>query len=91
MPILERMTLRDARVEASRRGQAEGWPRCYYWNAIWWRLYARESAVPHEQLRYSRNQMALYRDIKLRPEHYANPRRPHGMSDWLWSGLASNG
>ena len=59
MPILERMTLRDARVEASRRGQAEGWPRCYYWSAIWWRLYARESAVPHEQLRYSRNQMAF--------------------------------
>lgn len=83
------MTLHDAMRAADYRRRMEPWPRAYYWSAVWWRLHARESANPKEPLRYSRSQMALYRDILQQPEHYANRHRPHGVSDWQWSGLAA--
>ena len=81
------MELREAMIQASARGVIEGWPRCYYWRAVWWRLHARESKAPREPLQYSRNQLALYQDINQRPDHYKSPLRPFGMSDWQWSGL----
>ncbi len=90
MPHAEPMTLREAMVHAANRGSAEGWPRCYYWAAVWWRLHAKESKAPREPLQYSRSQMALYRDIEQRPEHYRSWKRPQGMSDWQWSGLGHN-
>lgn len=79
--------IQQAMRTAAERGKAEGWPRRYYWAAVWWRLHARESKNSSEVLSYSRNQILLYRDIKLRPEHYRDWKRPHGMSDWQWSGL----
>ena len=90
MPQHQPMTLIEAMCHAARRGNAEGWPRCYYWSAVWWRLHARESKAPSDPLLYSRNQMALYRDIEKRPEHYKSWTRPQGMSDWQWSGLGHN-
>lgn len=81
------MSTITAMRHAAERGAAEGWPRCYYWRAVWWRLSARGSKIPAEHLRASRAQLALYRDIKRRPEHYQSPRRPAGVSDWQWSGL----
>lgn len=83
------MRLREAMNHASMRAAADGWPRGYYWNAVWWRLHARESNSPGEPLGYSRNQLALYRDIKSRPEHYKSRIRPQGVSDWQWSGLGN--
>ena len=76
--------------EVAERGRREGSPNCYYWHAVWWRLHAKESANPAEPRRYSRNQLRLFWDMKNRPEHYASPRRPHGMTDWLWSGLGQD-
>ena len=90
MPHAHPMTLREAMVRAANCGRAEGWPRCYYWAAVWWRLHAKESKAPREPLQYSRSQMALYRDIERRPEHYKSWMRPAGMSDWQWSGLGHN-
>lgn len=90
MPELQPMTLRDAMRHAAAMGRKEGKPRCYYWNAVWWRLHAKESNAPREPLRYSRNKMALYRDMKQSPEHYKSWRRPEGSSDWQWSGLGHN-
>lgn len=81
----KRLTTREAMVYASEMGQKSGKPGCYYWSAIWWRLSAKESKNSPEQLCYSRNQMALYRDMRHRPAHYAD--NPCGLSDWLWSGL----
>lgn len=82
--------IRRALEMAASRGRAEGWPRCYYWAAVWWRLHAKESKAPRDPLQYSRNLMSLYRDIERRPEHYKSRRRPDGMSDWQWSGLGPN-
>ena len=82
------MHLREAMSPASARAAIEGWPRCYYWHAVWWRLHARESKAASEPLQYSRSQLALYRDIKQRPDHYKSHHRPFGMSDWQWSGLS---
>ncbi|MGZ8220048.1 MAG: hypothetical protein ACXWT0_00220 [Methylobacter sp.] len=85
------MTLQEAMCHAGEMEHKEGWPRCYYWRAVWLRLHAKESANPREQLQYSRNQMVLYRDIiERRPEHYNSWKRPNGMSDWQWSGLGPN-
>lgn len=83
------MRLHEAMRYASARRAAEGWPRCYYWESVWWRLSARESKNPREQLGSSRNMMRLYQDIQQRPEHYQSLNRPHGISDWQWSGLES--
>jgi hypothetical protein len=85
--IAKPMTLQEAMCHAGEMERKEGWPRCYYWTAVWWRLHAKESAAPREPLQYSRNKMALYRDIERRPEHYKSHRRPYGISDWQWSGL----
>lgn len=85
------MTLHEAMARAAQRGRTAGWPRCYYWAAVWWRLHARESRNPSEPMQYSRNQMALYRDIESRPDHYKKSwKRPDGVSDWQWSGLGHN-
>lgn len=80
-------TLHQAMCRASERGAAEGWPRCYYWAAVWWRLSARESKMSGEHLQFSRNQLALYRDIQQRPAHYKSVARPAGVSDWQWSAV----
>ncbi|MET0331306.1 MAG: hypothetical protein ABW154_07740 [Dyella sp.] len=76
----------EAMVRASLRGRREGHPNCYYWEAVWWRLHARASKNPAEALRFSRNQLRLFWDIKHRPDHFQ--RKPDGMTDWQWSGLA---
>lgn len=81
------MTLVDAMRLAAERGTAEGWPRCYYWSAVWLRLHAKESKNYAEMMRSSRSQFDLYRDIMLRPDHYRSQARPCGVSDWQWSGL----
>lgn len=83
------MRLREAMSHASMRALSDGWPRSYYWNAVWWRLHARESKSPGEPVRSSKNQMALYQDIKRRPEHYNSTSRPQCASDWQWSGLGN--
>ena len=75
------MTLRDAMIHAAYMSRKEGWPRCYYWESVWWRLHARESATPAEPLQWSRNMRALYRDILRRPRHYDRPW-PRPMTDW---------
>ena len=90
MPEAQPMTLRDAMRHATEMGRKEGKPRCYYWSAVWWRLHAKESKHSIEPLQWSRNQMALYRDMQERPEHYKSWRRPEGSSDWQWSGLGHN-
>lgn len=59
----------------------EGWPRCYYWNAVWWRLHAKESAVPEQAAQWSRNQISLYRDCVANPGRYSSGARPE-MTDW---------
>lgn len=79
------LTTRESMAYASVMHQKSGKPDCYYWSAVWWRLKAKESKTPTEQLGYSRNQMALYRDMQQRPAHYTH--KPCGLSDWLWSGL----
>lgn len=84
------ITLREAMVYAAEMGHRSGKPECYRWQAVWWRLHARESRNPGEPLRYARAQMALFRDMKARPEHYACSRRPDGATDWQWSGLVSH-
>jgi hypothetical protein len=81
------MTLREAMVYAGEMQARSPIPYGYYWSAVWWRLHAKESAFPKDPLRYARNQLALFRDMLRRPEHYAGAMRPSGMSDWLWSGL----
>jgi len=83
----KRMTLQEAQVHAAYMELNEGWPRCYYWSAVWWRLHAKESAYPREPLQYSRNLQSLYRDIKNRPEYYHSDKRPAGISDYLWRQL----
>ena len=83
------MSLIKAMRHAGMRAAEEGWPRNYYWGAVWWRLHSRDSKNPAEPMRHSRSQMALYRDIKRRPEHYKSRARPHGLSDWQWSGLGN--
>lgn len=61
----------------------EGWPKCYLWHAIWWRLHANESANPIEPIWAARNQLRLYRDIIDNPEHYRREKRiDAGKSDW---------
>lgn len=82
------MSIREAQRYATERGRNEGKPNCYYWCAVWWRLHARESANPAVPLGYSRSQMRLFWDMKRRPGHYADWRRPEGLTDWQWSGLA---
>jgi hypothetical protein len=86
----ERMTLQEAMCYAAEMDHQEGWPRCYYWIAVWWRLHAKESASPRGAMLYSRSQMSLYRDIERRHEYYKIWKRPNGMSDWQWSGLGPN-
>jgi hypothetical protein len=81
MHRLKPLALKDAMIHASEMGKKEGWPRCYYWSAVWWRLHARESAHPSEPLQWSRNQIALYHDCLRRPEHYKR-RRSRELTDW---------
>lgn len=78
------LSLREAMVRVSERGRTEGWPRSYYWSAVWLRLFSRESKNPRELLQHSRNQMNLYRDIESRRHHYQSLMRPTGLSDWQW-------
>jgi hypothetical protein len=85
------LTIREAMVHAGEMSVREGTPRCYYWHAVWWRLHARESRNSAECLRFSRNQLSLYRDMVARPEHYRRAARPDGCSDWKWSGLLAMG
>lgn len=85
------LTIPEARLHASEMRRKSGKPDSYYWSAVWWRLSAKESKNPAEQISYSRAQMALYKDMLQRPRHYADTLRPVGMSDWLWSGLATSG
>ena len=84
------MTIQAAMIFASERARIEGWPRNYYWSAVWWRLDAKRSKAPADALSYSRNQLNLYRDILRRPDHYKISMRPSGLSDWQWSGLGHN-
>lgn len=86
--IQKRWTIEEAMVHASEMSAKSGKPESYYWNAVWWRLFAKESKNPSEMICSSRAQLALYRDMKVRPEHYASPLRPDGQSDWQWSGLS---
>lgn len=69
-------------------GAKAGKPDCYLWAAKWWRLAAKENKSG-DSLRYARSQMALYRDMLHRPEHYASHSRTCGLTDWQWSGLSS--
>lgn len=80
------MTLREAMVFAGAMGASSPWPENYRWVAVWWRLHARESAAPAEPRQWARAQLALYRDIQARPEHYR--AKPAGITDWMWSGLS---
>lgn len=63
-------------------------PHCYLWSAVWWRVESQR-ACPRStySLQYSKNQLALYRDMIRRPEHYR--RKPTNKTDWLWSELKS--
>jgi hypothetical protein len=85
------LTIHEAMVMAGEMSVREGSPHCYYWNAVWWRLHARESKNSAECVRFSRNQLALYRDMVARPEHYRKPSRPDSSTDWQWSGLRAMG
>ena len=86
----KKLTIREAMIHANEMGAKSGKPECYYWHAVWWRLHSRESRNPSEPIGYSRNQMALYKDMLQRPRHYVDPLRPVGISDWQWSGLTAN-
>ena len=68
--------------EASRRAHQTGWPECYYWQAVWWRLSAMMSRSSGPAM-HSRNIMQLYRDIKNRPDHYK--RKPADVTDYIHS------
>lgn len=83
----QRMTWLEARLYVSKMARQSGAPECYLWVAKWWRLHARESKNKTEALRFSRSQMALYKDMMSRPQHYSSAARPEGLSDWQWSGL----
>jgi hypothetical protein len=82
--------LHEAMNEVAQRGRREGKPNSYYWKAVWWRLSARESRTPEILREYSKNQLRLFFDMKNRPLHYSDPKRPEGESDWQWSGLGHN-
>lgn len=72
---------------AAEMGRSAAWPDGYRWNAVWWRLHARDSRNGAEALLYARNQAALCRDALARPGHYR--RKPADLTDWQWSGLAA--
>lgn len=56
------LTIRAAMIEADRRARAAttGYERLC-WDAVWWRLHARESRVPEEPMGYARTLIALAR------------------------------
>lgn len=84
------MTTREAMIYVADMAAHAPKPDCYRWIAKWWRLHGRESANPSECLRFANGQMALYRDMTKRPEHYTDTLRPSGATDWQWSGLGHN-
>lgn len=86
----KKMTIRDAMIHAFEMGQKSGKPMCYYWRAFWWWLDSKESKNPSESIGYSRNHMALYKDMRQRPGHYVDPLRPVGISDWQWGELKAH-
>ena len=90
LSLKRQVTLRHAMAYAGDMAERTPKPECYRWKAKWWRLHARESKNPGECLQYADAQMALYRDMLARPEHYTDILRPAGMSDWQWSGLSHN-
>lgn len=52
------LTHRGAMVEASRRAAAaKSVPEALRWQAVWWRLHAKESRVPWEPRQYAINLM----------------------------------
>lgn len=74
------MTRHMAMRHAAEMGRKEGWPRRYYWSAVWWRLFAKETAAPAQPLQWSCNQLALYRDCVANPDRYTNVRPE--LTDW---------
>jgi len=50
------------------------WPKVYLWSAVWWRVHAKESAIPHECIQTAKTQLRLYKDIMARPKHYERLR-----------------
>lgn len=57
--------------------------------AEWWRLSAKESAIPEEYLAYAEGQDRLAVDMELRPGHYA--RKPSNHTDFQWSKQPNTG
>jgi hypothetical protein len=77
--------INDAMIYAANMESISGWPKCYFWRAVWWRLHSRESMNKSDPFKYSRNLVMLYNDIKFRRNHYIG--KPKEKTDWEWSGL----
>jgi hypothetical protein len=76
------LKLINAMCHAGDMAYKDGWPKCYYWNSVWYRLHAKRSANPQEQLQYSRNLIGLYTDIVSRPRYYRLHKRISTKTDW---------
>lgn len=78
-------SLTEAMCHSAMIEKNSGWPEKYYWQAVWWRLHAKESKNKNEAVLFSRNLVKLMHDIRLRKNYYLC--KPKNVSDWQWSGL----
>lgn len=74
--------LHDAMGRAAKKAAASPIPEKYLWNAVWWRLSAKESANPAAPISYAVNMVRLARDMASRPHHYR--WKSPGKTDWQW-------
>lgn len=86
MKLKRPQTLNDLLARIGEKARLLPAPECYLWRAVWWHLFARESAIPSECIGFARKQLRLARDMIERPDHFR--RKPIDVTDCQWSYVA---